>query len=94
MNKGQVTSAVGMVLESIRLMKLANDMLEQNEIYLCSINPNTYDNEVQVYSGIDKLAEVYEAGLILETNSPNRDKYIKIGKAKFFEIAQDDGTYL
>jgi len=95
MNKAEVISAVEMFKDAFKLINEANELLMKNGIDLCGVNPkfeHQRKNEVQVYSGIDKFAEAYNAGIVVDKYG-NYDKWFAVNNVKYFEIAQPDGTY-
>ena len=95
MNKGQITSAVGKIKEAFKLFSEADKMLRDNNICICGLSLKgeyKYENdEVQLFEGIDTLADTFGKGLM--ENENRRIVYFMIGKTKYFEIIQGDGTH-
>lgn len=95
MNKGQITSAVGKIKEAFKLFGEANKMLRENGIGICGLSLKgeyKYENdEVQLFDGIDILADTYGKGLM--ENGNRRIVYFMIGNTKYFELIREDGTH-
>lgn len=95
MNKGQVPSAMGKIIDAFKLFNEAHKMLRQNNVSICGLSLKgefmcEYD-EVQLYEGIDNLAKILGKGLA--EDECRRNVYFVVGKTKFFECVQGDGSH-
>lgn len=95
-NKAQVVLATSMVKDAFDLLNQAEEIFGFNGIQMCAIDPNfgfKREDRVHMYSGIDRLAEVYGKDLTVDESTKTKDKGFKLGEMLFFEIVQPDGTY-